>query len=127
MAATIPQTSQPRRAIEITAVVAIWIALGIIFHLSVEAYLLLGIPLTAAFQWGVRREPLRALWLRDAQPFRLDAAGWVIAGPLAAYPSYRLVTHVRAGPHLAHVGFYLSAIAGAFAAAYALPTSVALR
>jgi Na+/H+ antiporter NhaB len=56
-AATISQTSQVRRAIEITAIVAIWIAIGIAFHLSVNVYLLLGIPLTAAFQWGLRREP----------------------------------------------------------------------
>ena len=116
----VSQTSQLRRAIEITAAVAIWVAIGIAFHLSVNVYLLLGIPLTAAFQWGVRREPLRALWLRDAQPFRLDPAGWVIAGLLAAYPFYRLVVDVRTGPHPAKLGFYLSAVAGAFVAAYAL-------
>jgi len=86
VAATISPTSQLRRAIEITAAVGIWIALGITLHLSVNAYLLLGIPLTAGFQWVVRREPLRALWLRDAPPLRLDAAGWVIAALLAAYP-----------------------------------------
>jgi hypothetical protein len=119
-AATISQPSQVRRAIEITAIVAIWIAIGIAFHLSVNVYLLVGIPLTGAFQWGVRREPLRALWLRVAQPFSLDAAGWVIAGLLPAFPCYRLVVHLRAGPHLAHIGFYLSAIAGSLAAAYAL-------
>jgi len=119
-AATISQTSQLRRAVEIAAAVAIWTALGIIFHLSVTGYLLLGIPLTAAFQWAVRREPLRALWLQGKQPFRLDAGGWVIAGLLAAYPFYRLVADLRTGLHPPKVGFYLSAIAGAFAAAYAL-------
>jgi len=120
VAATISQTSQLRRAIEVTAVVAIWIALGITFHLSAYAYLLLGIPLTAAFQWGVRREPLRALWLRDGQPFRLDAAGWAIAGLLAAYPCYHLVTYLRSDPHPAKAAIYLCAVAGAFPAAYAL-------
>jgi Type II CAAX prenyl endopeptidase Rce1-like len=119
-AATVSRTSQLRRAIEITAAVTIWIALGICLHLSVNVYLLLGIPLTAAFQWGVRREPLRALWLRDAQPFRLDTAGWVIAGLLAAYPLFRFIADLRTGPHPAKLGFYLSAVAGALAAAYAL-------
>ena len=119
-ATTVSQTSQLRRGIEITAAVALWIAVGVGFHLSVNVYLLLGIPLTGAFQWGVRREPLRALWLRDARPFRLDAAGWVIAGLLAAYPFYRCVADLRTGPHPAKLGFYLSAFAGAFAAAYAL-------
>lgn len=120
MAATISPTSQVRRAIEITAAVGIWIALGITLHLSVNAYLLLGIPLTAGFQWVVRREPLRALWLRDAPPLRLDAAGWVIAALLAAYPFYRFVVDLRTGLHPAKLGFYLSAVAGSFAAAYAL-------
>ena len=119
-ATTISRSGQLRRATEITAVVAIWIALGITLHLSVETYLLLGIPLTAAFQWGVRREPLRALWLRDAPPFRLGAAGSGIAGLLAAFPVYRLIMQLRVGPQLVLIGWYLSAIAGAFAAAYAL-------
>lgn len=114
------QTSQLRRALEITAVVAIWIALGITLHLSAYAYLLLGIPLTAAFQWGLRRRPLRALWLRDAPPFRLDAAGWVIALLLAEYPCYRFVTYLLSHPHPAKAGVYLCAVVGTFPAAYAL-------
>jgi len=115
-----PQTSQLRRAIEITVVVSLWIALGITLHLSAYSYLLLGIPITAAFQWGLRREPLRALWLRDAPPFRLDAAGWLIAGLLAAYPCYHLVTYLRSGPYPAKAAAYLCAVAGALPAAYAL-------
>jgi len=114
------QTSQLRRAIEITLTVAFWIALGIALHLSAYAYLLLGIPITAVFQWGVRREPLRALWLRSAQPFRLDFAGWLIALLLAAYPCYRFVTYLPSGPQPAKAGLYLCAIAGAFPAAYTL-------
>lgn len=119
-AATVPQTSQLRRAIEITITVAIWVILGIAFHLNTNVYLLLGIPITAAFQWRVRHQPLRALWLRDAQAFRLDGAGWAIAALLAAYPFYRLLADLRMGPHPVKVGYYLSAIAGAFVAAYAL-------
>jgi len=119
-ATRVSQTSQLRRALEIAAVVVIWVALGIAFHLSAYAYLLLGIPLTAAFQWGMRREPLRALWLRDAPPFRLDAAGWAIAGLLAVYPCYHLVTYLRSGNNPAKAAVYLCAVAGAFPAAYAL-------
>lgn len=109
-----------RRILEVSAAVALWIALGLALHLSANAYLLLGIPLTAAFQWGVRRQPLRALWVRDAVPFRLGPAGWVTAALLAAYPGYRLVRNLHARTYGAETGWYLAAIAGAIAAAYAL-------
>jgi hypothetical protein len=109
-----------RRTVEVSSAVAFWIALGIVFHLSANAYLLLGIPLTAVFQCGIRRQPLRALWVRDAVPFRLGATGWLISVTLAAYPCYRLSENLRAGGHGAETAWYIAAAAGAFAAAYAL-------
>jgi membrane protease YdiL (CAAX protease family) len=72
-----------------TAVVtflAVWMACGWIFHLDSNAYLLLGIPLTACFQWFVRRKPTRALWVREAPPFRLGKKGIAIAVGLSAVP-----------------------------------------
>jgi hypothetical protein len=119
-AIVITSTSRLRRIIEVSAAVALWIALGIGFHLSTSWYLLLGIPLTATFQWAVRRQPLRALWVRDAVPFRLSATGWLIALALAAYPCYRLAENLRAGRYGAVTVWYLAAVAGAIAAAYAL-------
>jgi membrane protease YdiL (CAAX protease family) len=113
-------TTQTQRIFEVTAVVALWIAFGIVLHLSVNVYLLLGIPLTAAFQWGVRRQPVRALWVREAMPFRLGAAGCAMAVALAAYPCYRLAKSLRAGGHSAEPLWCLAAVAGALAAAYAL-------
>ena len=80
----------------------------------------MGIPLTAAFQWGVRREPLRALWVRDAVRFRPGGAGWMIAIALAAYPCYRLVRDLHGGAYRVETLWYLCALAGAFPAAYAL-------
>ncbi len=112
--------SRARRAFEVTVAVAIWIALGISLHLDVRTYLLLGIPLTAAFQWGVRRNSLRALWVRDAVPFRLDAMGWMIAAFLAIVPMYRLVTDFHAKAPGATKAFDVAALAGAFAVAYSL-------
>jgi Type II CAAX prenyl endopeptidase Rce1-like len=113
-------TSRARRMMEVCGAVALWISLGIGFHLSANAYLLLGIPLTAAFQWGVRRQPLCALWVRDAAPFRLSAAGWVTAAALAAYPCYRLAENVRARAYGVETLWFAAAACGAFAAAYAL-------
>ena len=120
MLLTVIATNQMRRMLEVIFAVAVWIALGIILHLSVNAYLLLGIPLTAAFQWGVRCQPLRALWLRDAAPFRLGAAGRAMAALLAAYPGYRLAKNLRVGGNAIESMWYFAAVAGAFAAAYAL-------
>jgi membrane protease YdiL (CAAX protease family) len=52
--------------------VGLWMAAGWTLRLSTDAYLLLGIPLTILFQWFVRREPVRALWVRAAPPLRFD-------------------------------------------------------
>lgn len=113
-------TNRVRRILEVSSTVALWIALGLVFHLSANAYLLLGIPLTAAFQWGVRRQPLGALWVRDGVPFRLGATGWAIAIALATYPCYRLAVNLRAGGNGFERAWYLAAAGGAFGAAYAL-------
>ena len=40
-----------------TTFVAVWIAIGIGFHLEADAYLLAGVPLGLAFQWGIARRP----------------------------------------------------------------------
>jgi hypothetical protein len=44
--------------------VAAWVGLGYLFPVSAEAYLLMGIPLTIAFQVLVRRRPVRELLVR---------------------------------------------------------------
>jgi hypothetical protein len=54
----------PRRAAVVTLMIGGYIALGFAFGLGAEAYLLLGIPITIAFQILIVRRPLRALWLR---------------------------------------------------------------
>jgi hypothetical protein len=119
-AAYVVSTTRTRRILETTGIVVIWVALGISLHLSVRAYLLLGIPLTAAFQWGVRRQPLRALWVRDAVPFRLDATGWAVALLFAIAPVYQFVRDVQARSPSTFKLFDLAAVGGAFAVAYAL-------
>ncbi len=100
--------------------VALWIALGLVLRLSANAYLLLGIPLTAAFQWGVRRQSLRGLWVREAPPLRLGARGWFIAAALAAYPCFRLIDSLRSRAYGVETAWYVAAIAGSVAAAYSL-------
>jgi Type II CAAX prenyl endopeptidase Rce1-like len=116
----VKQASSTRRLVETTAAVAVWISIGIGFHLRADGYLLLGVPLTAAFQWGVRREPLRALWVRDAPAFRMGTGGWALAVALAAYPGYRLAMNLRARAYGVETAWFVMVIAGAFAAAYAL-------
>jgi hypothetical protein len=63
-------------------------AAGWIFHLDVNAYLLLGVPLVVLFQLVIRRQPLRSLWARDAASFRLGLVWAVIAALLILTPGY---------------------------------------
>ena len=112
--------SQERRLAEVAAAVALWMALGLTLHLSANAYLLAGIPLTAAFQLAVRRRPMRELWVRDARAFRLGARGCAVAVLLAVYPAYEMVRNLRSGGAAVVTLWYLAALAGAFPAAWAL-------
>src|SRR5262245_47858815 len=82
-----------RRWAEVTAFVAIWIALGWTLDLDANAYLLLGIPLTAGFQRFVRGEPLRAMWAREAPPFGWK---WIVPAVLfAILPAVSMVAAIR--------------------------------
>src|SRR5437879_1142783 len=79
-----------RRYAEALVCVAAWMAAGWRLHLDANQYLLLGVPITLLFQLLVRRQPVRALWVREAPPFRLGWQGVVIAAVLAVLPLVEL-------------------------------------
>ncbi len=108
-----------RRFLEVAVTVAIWITISVVFHLE-RGHQLLGIPLIAVFQLGVRRQPLRTLWVRDGGRFHLDAKGWTLAGLLGLYPSYRMFMLVHSRAPLGKIAMSLAAVAGAIPMAYAL-------
>jgi hypothetical protein len=108
-----------RRLLEGIGFVAVWVALGYLFPLNDETYLLTGIPLTIGFQLLVRRRPLCELWVRDATRFTLDKRGLLLTAVLVGAPAYY---GARALPeaHWWLIGWYLAGILGAGGAAFAL-------
>jgi membrane protease YdiL (CAAX protease family) len=114
-----PGASQRRRAAEAIAFVAVWMAAGYLLPISSNGYLLLGIPLTIAFQVLVRRRPLRELFAAGTTRFALDGPGIGLAAGLAVVPLYFVVNAVGSGD-LASMGWYIAATAGAVWAAFAL-------
>jgi membrane protease YdiL (CAAX protease family) len=112
-----------RRLLEVTAAVGIWIGVGELTDAGLQAYLLIGIPLTAAFQLGVRRRPIRELWVRGArQPGIIRRTLFrVLALLLVIYPAYALVKVIADAPagEAAQILYFVAAAAGAGAAAYA--------
>jgi membrane protease YdiL (CAAX protease family) len=106
-----------RRAGEATLLVAVWMAIGAAVHAGPEEYLLLGIPLTALFQVAVRRQPLRALWVRDAPPLRLPRLAWMVVVALAAVPVMDALGEL-VGRHWRPAAFNLAIAFGAYPAAY---------
>jgi len=115
------------------AFIALWMAIGLVFHLDPNSYLLLVVPLVVVFQLGVRREPLVKLWVRDAVNFRLSAWGILLALGLAAVPAVALARSVHSTPWSIPVPAYHSTpraiiawlwlvccIGGAFGAAFSL-------
>jgi len=108
---------QPRRWAEGVLFVAIWIGLGWSLALDANAYLLLGIPLTIVFQCFVRREPLRALWVREAPPFGKRCL--VPAVLLGIQPAVSLTAAFGQRDWVV-CGWMVAALVGAVAAGYAL-------
>lgn len=107
------------RAAVATAVIGGYIALGLAFRLGAEAYLLLGIPITIAFQVLVVRRPLRSLWLRQAPPMTFTRRSIVAIVVLAIAPAIVAVGGIRDGD-LASAGWGLASMVGAVGAVYAL-------
>lgn len=63
---------RPRRLAGGVLFVAVWVAIGLVTRVEPDLYLLLGSPLTIAFQLLVACRPLRELWVRGGPAFRLD-------------------------------------------------------
>lgn len=117
-------TSRRRRVIEVGAFVAVWVAAGYLLPVSSNGYLLLGIPLTIAFQVLVRRRPLHELFAATATRFRVDRRGVAIAVVLAVVPGY-YAAKALADHDWTTSGWYLAGAAGAICAAFALRTGSA--
>jgi membrane protease YdiL (CAAX protease family) len=107
------------RAAVATLVIGGYMALGFAFRLGAEAYLLLGVPITIAFQVLVVRRPLRSLWLRHAPPMTFTPRPIVAIVALAIAPGVVAVVGARDGD-LALVGWGLAGMVGAVGAVYAL-------
>jgi membrane protease YdiL (CAAX protease family) len=119
VAAPSPGRSRRRRIAEAIGFVAAWMVAGFALHLPSNGYLLLGIPLTAAFQVLVRRRPLRELFAAGTARFALTRQGMVVAAVLAATPAFYAGKAVLDGDWLT-AGWYGAALVGAVLAGFAL-------
>jgi membrane protease YdiL (CAAX protease family) len=107
------------RAIVATLVIGGYMALGFAFRTSAEGYLLVGIPITVAFQVLVVRRPLRGLWLRGTLPMTFTPRSIVAVVIVAIAPAAIAIRGVGNGdPVLAAYG--LTAMFGAVGAVYAM-------
>jgi membrane protease YdiL (CAAX protease family) len=108
-----------RRYVEVTSFVGIWMALGWGLSLDENAYLLLGVPLTLAFQVVVRRRPIAAMWVRGTATIRLSSVFIGVAAVIALTPALQLATSYEP---LDRVGviWLCCAVAGAIPAAFSI-------
>ncbi|HXR04804.1 MAG TPA: CPBP family intramembrane glutamic endopeptidase [Verrucomicrobiae bacterium] len=96
-------------------------AIGWLFHLDANSYLVVGVPLVVAFQLFIRRRPLVTLWVRDAERFRLNTWGIVLGLGLAVLPTVRLIQTFRQADwpsYTPEILWYACCIIGAFGAAF---------
>lgn len=80
-----------RRCINCAAFTAVWMACAWLLGLRPVAYLILGVPLVAAFQLALNRRPIQQLWVRDAATFRLVRTDFILAVVLMVVPAYFLI------------------------------------
>ena len=107
------------RAVVATLFIGGYMALGFACRLSAEAYLLVGIPITVAFQVLVVRRPLRALWLRDTPHMTFMPRSIVAVVVVAIAPAAIVIRGVRDGDAVL-AAYGLAAIVGAVGVVYAM-------
>jgi membrane protease YdiL (CAAX protease family) len=107
------------RAILATLVIGGYIVLGFAFGLGADAYLLVGIPITIAFQVLVVRRPLRALWVWTLPRMAFTRRSILAVIALAIAPAGIAVGGARTGDAVL-VGYGLVGVVGAIGAVYAL-------
>jgi len=109
------------RAFVGTLIVGVWMALGFAFALGANAYLLVGIPITIAFQVLVVRRPLRTLWVRAAPPLTFTPRWALLVLVVAVAPAVIAAGAVRNGD-LVLVCYGLAGMVGAVGAVDSLRT-----
>lgn len=104
-----------RRYLEVAAFVFGWMALGWLFRLGAHAYLLLGVPLTAGFQLGVRRKPLADAWVRGEASLPVSRARLARAAVAAAIVVL-ILRRIRPGIGWAESLWWVACVFGALPA-----------
>ena len=113
--------SQLVRCVQAVVFVGLWMAVGWLFHLDANSYLVVGVPLVMMFQLVVRKKPLVTLWIRDAESFRLSVLGIILGLGFAVLPTVKLIQTCRLvswPSHLPEILWYVCCIIGAFGAAF---------
>jgi membrane protease YdiL (CAAX protease family) len=118
------EAGRTRRLAEVAVFVAVWMAIGELMDASQsvarqETYLLLGIPLTAAFQLGVARRGIRELWVRGEPGVRRRRLTVMVASLLAVYPVVSTIKAIADTNPASIVLASAAAVVGAGAAGYA--------
>ena len=113
-------SDRPRRLVEITLFVAVWVAIGELLDMNPNVYLVFGVPLTIAFQLYVARRPLHEMWVRHAPAFQLSQRDLMVAGALAIVPVISLVSNVSDSKGVPFYLWDLVTIAAAVPCAWAL-------
>lgn len=111
--------SRPVRFLLASAVVGVYVAIGVGFHLNQVEYQLLGVPIIIIFQLAIQRRPLRTLWVRSGPPLQVDRLFLLLWILFSIVPVVVLVMS-SLDRQIGNAAFAITSIAGAFGLAYAL-------
>ncbi len=108
------RTPLARRIGIVALTVLAWMGCGWALALDANAYLLLGIPITFAFQRFVARAPASRLWVFDAElPLRPRLRSWAWAGvPALMLPAFSTAYSAASGAPIAISLWFLASAVG---------------
>ncbi len=106
--------------LQCVAFVTVYIGIGLVFKLEANTYLLIGIPLTLAFQLFIRRKPITDLWVKNVALIDFNRLTIILILGFCICPVYGIIDGIWEDKLTLNKTLYLiSALAGTIGAGFA--------
>lgn len=106
---------------EVSIFVILYIAIGFIFKLDVNQYLLIGVPLGLTFQLFIRKKSIHSAWVRTDESFVFNKIALLYSIVFSIYPTYKIIKLCSQESFTITILLYnICILVGAFAYGYAL-------
>ena len=107
--------------IQVTIFVFIYIAIGFLFKLDGNQYLLIGVPLALIFQVFIRKKSIKSAWLRTDEKIEFNFKSILYVVLFSVYPIYKIYKIcIQDELNITSILYNFCIILGAFGLSYAV-------